>query len=120
MCWSLIPFVTCVSGLQATSSPETFQHTDVHSPHVVVYGNPFRRSSKVFIHVDGVPMLATKNCLEAFVIVYATYYALWLQFPKTAQCSYKFLGVKVFQHDQLQEKLPAKLIRLVSKLRNFD
>jgi len=116
----LVPFVTYMFGLQATSSPEAFQHTDVHSPHVVIHGNPFHRSSKACIHIDGVPMMVAKNCVEAFVVLYATYYALWLQFPKTAQCTYKFFGVEVFPQDQLQEKLPPKLIRLVSKLRNFD
>jgi len=86
-----------------------------YSPHFVLY-YPFQRESKAVIHIDGMASFTAMSCLDAFVLVFATYYSLWLQCPKAAECSYKFLGLKIFQQALLQEKLPAKLIRLISKL----
>ena len=55
--------------------------------------------------------------LDAFILLIATYYSLWLEFPKSAECCYKFLDAKLFQ--RTGGKLPAKLIRLTSKLDGF-
>ena len=82
------------------------------SPHVVVHGSPFHSRAKIFIYIDGKAMVSAKSLPDAVCLLYATYYALWLEYPKAALCCYKFLESEIFE--QKAAKMPPKLIRLLS------
>ena len=98
--------------VQAADSPVSFRRHAVLSPHVVVHGSPFDRRAKTFICIDGKAMLSAKSVPDAVCLLYATYYALWLEFPKAAVCCYKYLESEIFE--QKAGKLPPKLIRLLA------
>lgn len=82
------------------------------SPHVAIFGN-ILQPSRLFVYVDGEPLVAPENLIDAFIIVYQIYYCLWLQFPKSALASYKYLQSYIFNHQD--GPLPAKLVRLLTQ-----
>jgi len=77
-----------------------------------MYGSPFDSQAKTFICIDGKAMLRAKSIPDAICLLFATYYALWLEYPKAAFCCYKYLESEIF--DQKAGKIPPKLIRLLS------
>jgi len=58
-------------------------------------------------------MVLAKSIPDAVWLLYATYYALWLEYPKAALGCYKYLESEIFE--QKGGKIPAKLIRLLSR-----
>ena len=98
--------------VQAADSPASFKGHAVFSPHVVVHGSPFDKRAKTFIYIDGKAMVSAKSIPDAVCLLYATYYALWLEYPKAALGCYKYLESEIFE--QKAGKMPAKLIRLLS------
>jgi len=67
--------------VQAADSPVLFRGHTVLSPHVVVHGSPFDRRAKTVICIDGKAMISAKSLPDAVCLMYATYYALWLEYP---------------------------------------
>jgi hypothetical protein len=102
--------------VQAADSPMSFRSQAVLSPHVVVQGSPFDRHGKVFIYIDGKAMVSAASVPDAVCLLYITYYALWLEYPKSADCCYKYIESEVFERKA--KKLPPKLIRLLASCRN--
>ena len=71
--------------VQSADSPASFRGHAVFSLHVVVHGSPFdRQRAKTFIYIDGKAMVSAKSIPDAVCLLYATYYALWLEYPKAA------------------------------------
>jgi len=68
--------------------------------------------AKTFIYIDGKAMVSAKSIPDAVYLLYATYYALWLEYPMAALGCYKYLESEIFE--QKAGKMPAKLIRLLS------
>lgn len=95
------------------TSPSSFAMERVLSPHAVVHGSPYDATSDVHIYIDGKPILRGRNVLDTILLLSATYYSLWLQFPKSCECTFKFLEVEIFE-ENTGNKLPAKLVRLMS------
>jgi len=100
--------------MQAADSPASFRGHDVLSPHVVVHGSPFDSRAKSFIYIDGKAMVSAKSVPDAVCLLCATYYALWLEYPKAALCCYKYLESEIFE--QKAGRMPPKLIRLFTSL----
>jgi len=92
----------------------------VLSPHVVVNGSPFNTSAdfKAYIYIDGNPILSCKSTLDALLVLYTVYYSLWLEFPKSCECVYKYIAEELFEQ-HCDRKLPDKLERLL-KTANSD
>jgi hypothetical protein len=85
----------------------------VLSPHVAILGSAFENMARIFIYVEGEPVILADDALDAFILVYQMYYCLWLHFPKCATSCYKFLQHHIFNHED--GILPAKLVRLLSQ-----
>ena len=100
--------------IQPVTSPSTFTAGLVHSPLVVVLGDVFQASCEALVHINGKPVLRGKNVLDSILLV-AVYYSLWLEFPKSCECTYKFIEFELFGQKK-GSKLPAKLLRLLSEV----
>ena len=101
--------------LQSITSPSKFAAGLVDSPHVVVQGDAFHPASESLIHINGEPVLRGKNVLDAPLLLITVYYSLWLEFSKACECTYNFIEVELFGQRK-DSKLPAKLLRLLSKV----
>jgi len=61
-------------------------------------------------------MISAKSIPDAVCLLYVAYYALWLEFPKSAASCYKYVESEIFE--KTCGNLPPKLKRLLSSCRN--
>jgi hypothetical protein len=100
---------------EAASCSDALQLTSNSSPVMVVTGNPFY-SSLIYIIAEGIVIMEAVELTQAVELLFGLHYVLNLEYSDKCKATYIFLQKEVLKIPD-QQKIPIKLISLVSKLK---
>jgi len=82
----------------------------VSTPFVGYDGDPF--GTGVYVYVDGQPVVKARDTVDAFLLSYQLYVAVWLEYPRKAALSLKFIEMVIFGQPGTPPKKLADLLHL--------